>query len=353
MALILADGAPLRERVTLMWHDHFATSNEKVDDVRLMYAQNQLFRDHGLGDFRALLHAIAKDPAMLLWLDGNANRRGHPNENFAREVLELFALGIGNYSEHDVLEAARCFTGWGVQGRGFTLRTNDHDAGVKELFGRHGSLTGEDAIDAVLDHPACTRWVARKLLEEFVAPVPEPTWIAEVAQELVDRDWSIEATLRTILNSTLFFGPEARRSRIAGPVEFVAIAVHVLGARVSPTRASTWAAEMGQSLLRPPSVKGWPGMRQWINAGTWIARHNAMTVLVRDLVDPNAALGLPCERAETAAYVVDLLLPDVDEPAKGHVVDSIERACSGSASEAEALRLALALVLTSSFYQRV
>ena len=122
MSLILRDRAPLVERVALMWHDHFATSHDKVGDVRLMHRQVQLFRDQGLGDFRALLHAVARDAAMLVWLDGNANKKGHPNENFAREVLELFGLGIGNYTERDIQEAARAFSGWGVDGRRFVFR---------------------------------------------------------------------------------------------------------------------------------------------------------------------------------------------------------------------------------------
>ena len=163
MGLILADGDPLRERVTLMWHDHFATSQAKVGDVRLMHRQNELMRELGLGDFRALMHALSTDPAMLVWLDGDANKRGEPNENFARELMELFGLGIGNYSEQDVQEAARAFTGWGTRGRSFALREGDHDPGTKQLFGERGRFRGEDAIRLVLEQPACARHIARLL----------------------------------------------------------------------------------------------------------------------------------------------------------------------------------------------
>jgi len=196
MALILRDRAPLVERVALMWHDHFATSNDKVNDVRLMHAQIQLFRENGLGDFRELMHAVATDPAMLVWLDGNANKAGHPNENFAREVLELFCLGIGNYTENDIQEAARAFSGWGVNGRAFIFREQYHDDGVKELFGKKARLSGTQAIDAILAHPACARHVARKLLEEFAMPDPANELVVEWAAILVQEDWSALGTLR-------------------------------------------------------------------------------------------------------------------------------------------------------------
>ena len=160
----LAGGAPLRERMTLVWHDLFATSNDKVDDVRLMHAQNELFRTQGLGDFRALLHALARDPAMLVWLDGDSNRRGHANENFAREVLELFALGIGNYGERDIQEAARAFSGWGTEGRASVFRAAHHDDGEKTLFAQTGRWSSDDALDLILAQPACARHVARVLL---------------------------------------------------------------------------------------------------------------------------------------------------------------------------------------------
>ena len=217
MSLILADGDPLRERVTLMWHDHFATSQAKVADVRLMHRQNELMRELGLGDFRALMHALSTDPAMLVWLDGDANKRGEPNENFARELMELFGLGIGNYSEQDVQEAARAFTGWGTRGRSFALREGDHDPGTKQLFGESGRFRGEDAIRLVLEQPACARHIARRLLKEFVHPTPESSEVDALAESLVDNDWDIERTLAGLLASELFFSERARRARMPRP----------------------------------------------------------------------------------------------------------------------------------------
>jgi uncharacterized protein (DUF1800 family) len=279
MALILEGGAPLRERMTLVWHGHFATSNDKVDDVRMMHAQNECFRRLGLGDFRVLLRAVARDPAMLRWLDGDSNRRGQPNENFARELMELFALGLGNFDEQDVREGARAFSGWGTFGRSFVSRPELHDEGVKSIFDRSGTWTGEDALDLVLEHPACARHVARRLLQAFVAPKVADEWVEALVHVLRGAGWDVGHTLRTLLASRLFFSAAARRSRIAGPVELAAVAARGLDAGIAPRCAARLAADMGQSLFRPPSVKGWEGGRAWIHSGHWIARHNALVAI--------------------------------------------------------------------------
>lgn len=352
MSLILADHAPLVERVALMWHDHFATSNAKVGDVRLMHAQNVLFRTRGLGSFRELLHAIARDPAMLVWLDGNENKQGQPNENFAREVMELFALGIGNYTEEDVQEAARAFTGWGTRGRRFVERAADHDDGAKTIFGRRSNLDGNAALEAILDHPACARHVARRLLEEFVGTGVSESDVDAVAADLVSNDWEIAATLRTLFRSKLFHDPAARRSRISGPVETIARAVLATGARVAPSAAAQAASRMGQSLFAPPSVKGWDGGRSWIDAGSWIERHNLLARLagahaneqdgVR--VDLQDAFGSPSDRAELARAAIESLLPGHEDPGYRAVLERSSRAAS---SDDEALRDVATLILTS------
>ncbi len=354
MALILEGASPLRERLALLWHDHFATSADKVDDARLMHRQNELFRSLGPGDFRVLFHEIARDPAMLLWLDGGANRRGHPNENFAREALELFGLGLGQYTEDDVREAARAFTGWGTDGRSFVNRSEHHDAGAKTVFGRTGEWDGDDVIDRILEHPACARHVAGVLLEAFVSPRLEPAWIEETARVLVENEWHVGRTLRILLSSELFFSPAARRSRIAGPVELVAVTARTLGARIAPSLAADWAAQMGQGLFRPPSVKGWDGGRAWIHAGTWIARHNALVRLARAHGEPGAGIEVDLGRAtgasvqeEVPARVLLLLLPDVED-------DRLSALLSRTATTgdlARSLVASVAVVLTSPEYQ--
>jgi len=350
MGLIRGDGDPLAERVALMWHDHFATSDDKVGDPRLMHGQNRLFRELGLGDFRVLCRAVAKDPAMLLWLDGDLNRAGHPNENFAREVMELFVLGIGNYTEEDILEAARAFSGWGTKGRAFRYRAKYHDDGEKTLLGRTAAFTPEEALDWILAQPAAARHIARRLLAEFVTPTPSDELCDATAERLVALDWHVGALLRELLLSEVFFAAEARRARIAGPVELVIRAVRRLGLEVPPTELAEAAAEMGQALFRPPSVKGWDGGEVWINAGTWTARHNAPLRALDGLDDSAlvAALGRPRSKPDAADLALDGLLPGLDSVEfRAALRVEAERADSPTA----ALRLATALVLVAPEYQ--
>ncbi len=285
IARILDGGAPFVERIALMWHNHFATSFAKVDDARLMHDQVQLFRDHGRGDFRKLLRRVAKDPAMLLWLDGNENRLGNPNENFARELFELFALGLGAYDEKDVQEAARAFTGWGVDRRRFAFRERYHDAGEKQVLGSRGNFDGNGVLEIALAHPECPRWIARRLLVEFVHPRPRATEIDAWAKVLLEEDWNIELTCRRLFLSDLFLSPRARLSRISGPVELIAGAARSMGARPAPAALARASADMGQNLYQPPSVQGWTGGRDWIHAGTWLARHNSLVHLAYSAVD--------------------------------------------------------------------
>ncbi|MBI5433872.1 MAG: DUF1800 domain-containing protein [Planctomycetes bacterium] len=348
MALLLGDGDPLGERVTLFWHDHFATSIAKVDDVRLMHRQNLALRQLGLGDFRELLHTLAKDPAMLVWLDGNENRRGQPNENFAREVLELFALGIGSYDEHDIQEAARAFTGWGADGRRFVVRKDWHDGGAKTIFGKTGEFDGDDVLELVLAHPACPRFVARRLIEEFVAVEPERAVVDALAGELVANSWSIRKTLRTLLASKLFFARDARRARIASPVELVVGTKLALELSLAPLEAANAAARMGQALFRPPSVKGWDGGRTWINAGTWLERVNSGLAVAESFANGARELSpAPRTQADAARTALERLLVDSVDPELARAVSATAQA---AASPNAALGDALALVLTAPEY---
>ena len=353
MGLIVGDGDPLGERLTLMWHDHFATSNDKVLDPRLMHGQNQLFRELGRGDFRGLCHAVAKDPCMLKWLDGDLNRAGAPNENFAREVMELFVLGIGHYTEKDIREAARAFSGWGTAGRAFRYRERYHDAGEKTVLGRTAVFSPEEMLDWILEQPAAAWHIARKLLAEFITTEPSNALVECAAARLVELDWHVGALTRELLASEAFFAPEARRALIAGPVEWIARTVRRLGLNVPPRELARQAAEMGQSLFRPPSVKGWDGGEVWINAGTWTARHNAALEALARHSDAalEKALGTPASKAEAADLALDGLLPGLESSdALRQALTTEAEAC---ASRAEALRLATALVLVSPEAQRI
>ncbi len=346
--LCLRSPAPLVERMTLLWHDHFATSYAKVRDVRLMHAQNELFRTQGLGGFRALLRAVLRDPAMLVWLDGDANRAGKPNENLAREVLELFALGLGHYGEEDVRELARALTGLGIEGRRFTWRSEHHDDGVKRLLGRSGRFACDDALEAVFAHPACAEHVARRLLAEFVEPTPAAADVAATAERLRALDWHVGGTVETILRSRLFFAARARRARIAGPVEFACSTVRALGLSVAPAGLAGAAADMGQRLLEPPSVKGWDGGRDWINAATWLARTGWLAqLLASDPVALERSLGGPGETL--VERVLTRLLPEGLAADERAVLEDAA-AAQAAGSPGDALQAVTLLVLSSPDY---
>ncbi|MFT4538680.1 MAG: hypothetical protein ACI841_001203 [Planctomycetota bacterium] len=351
LAHMMSAKAPLVERVALMWHDHFATSNDKVDDVRLMHAHIELLRTKGLGDFRELLHALTIDPAMLVWLDGIRNERGSPNENFAREVMELFGLGIGNYTEQDIGRAARALTGWKVTGRKAVFDAKRHEAGEWTIFGRGGVRSASDVVDRVLDHPACPAHITRRLLQEFVTPKPTQEKIEHWSKVLLEVDWNIERFLEQLLLSDDFIQPEARRSRIAGPVELAIGTMLSLEAEPPPRSVNSACSKMGQSLFRPPSVKGWDGGRSWIHAGHWLARHEVLTRFAfDDGVDLVQACGSPTEAAHVPSACLNLLLSQVDCP---ELQVALNEAASESESVETAVRECVARILTSPHYHLV
>jgi uncharacterized protein (DUF1800 family) len=312
---------PLRERMTLFWHDHFATSNNKVGNPALMRRQNALLRQHALGDFGALLTSMAKDPAMLIWLDSATNRKTHPNENYAREVMELFTLGRGHYSEKDIQEAARAFTGFFVQGDRFRVVASQHDAGEKTILGKSGPFEGDDVARILLDQPACAEYVCGKLFRHFVSEVdePSPALIAPLASAFRDQGYAIAVPVGMILRSRLFFDPAVRRRRVKSPVELTVGTVRALEI-LKPTVSSDALAEvngrMGQGLYVPPSVAGWDGGPAWINTTTTLARTNFML----DLLGDDDRLGKRFDAAElaerhgassdVAGFYADLLVQD-------------------------------------------
>ncbi len=297
---------PLRERMTLFWHTHFATSIAKVRNAALMVKQNQMLRQHGLGRFGPLVLAVSRDPAMLVWLDSNTNSKGQPNENFARELLELFTLGPGHYTEQDVREAARAFTGWHLSGRElggpgrpvfdssqpggaprFVFNSAQHDHGPKVFLGREGAWDGGDIIRLVLEQPAAARFLARKLYRQFISELePPPDALLEpLAEQLRRSDYDLAAVLRTLLSSRLFFSAHAYRQRIKSPVEFVVGLIRSLDADTVPAGLAVHLEGLGQRLFAPPNVKGWDGGKAWLNSATVLARHNLAWSLVGDTSD--------------------------------------------------------------------
>lgn len=271
---------PLIEKLTLHWHNHFATSNAKVNSVPMMLAQNDLFRQHAAGSFRGLLHAVARDPAMLVWLDGNANRKRHPNENFAREVMELFSLGIGNYTEKDIQEAARAFSGWHLRDKAFWFNASQHDTTHKTIFGQTGNYDGAAVIDLCLEQPACPKFLATKLLRMFVTLQPNDQLVAHVAALYRKHNLSTGPVLKAVCRSAEFFAAEHRRAIIKSPLDFVLGVLRPLAEQVRWPAVVETLARLGQDVFEPPSVKGWDGGRQWIHSTAWIQRWNFVTAVV-------------------------------------------------------------------------
>ncbi|RUL88962.1 DUF1800 domain-containing protein [Tautonia sociabilis] len=336
---------PLRERMTLFWHDHFATSIEKVGDPDLMRRQVDLLRRCSLGSFAELLRTIARDPAMLIWLDATESKRQHPNENYAREVMELFTLGRGQYTERDIQEAARAFTGTVVVRGRYRHDPRQFDDGEKTVLGRTGRFDGDAIADILLDQPSCARFLCRKLFSWFVSEVDEPSdaLIEPLALAYRDSDYDTRVPVAMILRSRLFFDPAIRRRRVKSPVEFAVgtiRALEILAPTVSTQELAEACTRMGQALYAPPSVAGWDGGPAWINTATILARSNAALALLDDRrrFDPEALASRHGRSDDPAGFFVDLLVQDAFGP---DVLDRIR----GSAREAAAL------VLTSPEYQ--
>jgi uncharacterized protein (DUF1800 family) len=284
MYRILHSPSPLIEKMTLFWHSHFATGAEKVIDSELMFIQNQTLRQRSVGDFRAMVHEISKDPAMLLYLDSATNRKAHPNENYARELMELFCLGEGNYTERDVQELARCFTGWEIRRKMFRFNPYQHDEGAKQILGRSGIQSGEQAIDAVLDHAAMPRFIASKIFRHLVCDEPQaPSQLIEpLAEHFVESQFSIRALVDRILTSRLFFSSWCIGRKVRSPVELAAEVMRGLSITTNLERLVLMLKPLGQGLFFPPNVKGWEGGRAWINSSTLIGRANFMVDLLAD-----------------------------------------------------------------------
>jgi uncharacterized protein (DUF1800 family) len=291
---------PLTERLTLMWHNHFATSVEKVRDLALMRRQNETFRRHARVPFDKLLTASLREPAMLVWLDAPSNRKGHPNENLARELMELFTLGVGHYSETDVKEGARALTGWTVAEQRFRENDSLHDDGDKELLGRKGRWKGDDFVRLLLEHPATAERLAWRLCDTFMgegAVDREARKALAVGQRArrLDIGWGVE----TVLRSKAFFAAANLGTRAAAPAEYVVGAVRALemfDAPPSTLLLADCSARLGQDLFAPPNVGGWPGGRVWVSPQAAITRANYAAALVGGRLSrggrPLDALGL-------------------------------------------------------------
>lgn len=302
------------EKTTLFWHGHFATSAEKVANSRAMLSQIELLRSHAMGRFEPMVQGISRDVAMLIYLDSQENRKTRPNENFARELMELFCLGPGNYSERDIKELARCFTGWEIRRGRFRFNANQHDSGDKQLLGERGALSGERAVQVILGQPATARLIARKLVRFFVCEESKLTdeLLEPVCLRLRETDFDLRSAMHMILTSRLFYAEETIGGKIKSPIELSVGLLRGLGGQGDLNQLSDRLLGLGQLPLYPPNVKGWSGGRQWINASTYLGRSNLVSSIANQSNEQFArgsiskALNITT-RSDPAQWVQDLL----------------------------------------------
>ena len=276
--------SPITEQMTLLWHNHFTSSLKKVRFPGLMYHQNLLLRQHALGNYRQLLHAVAKDPAMIMYLDNVSNVKGKPNENFARELLELFTLGEGRYSEMDIKEAARAFTGWSIDRTTGHYRfvRRRHDYGAKKFLGRTGNFNGEAIIDIVLEQPEVAVYITEKFWREFISDPPDPGEIRRLAAVFRTSDYEIKPLLQALLSSNYFRNSGQHGTMIKSPVELLVGTMRMFQVPVGSGYGLALASRrLGQDLMDPPNVKGWEGGTSWITTDTLLARQQILNRFLR------------------------------------------------------------------------
>lgn len=275
---------PLQEKLALFWHGHFATSAEKVKQPWFMWKQNQLFRENANGNFRKLLVEVARDPAMLIWLDGRQNKAGAPNENFARELMELFTLGEGHYTEKDIQESARAFTGWVAGGPkrkdSFLIRMR-HDNGTKTFMGQSGNFADTDIIDIILQQPQAARFMARKIWTFFAYENPEPEALDALSETFRKSNYELKPLLKQMLLSREFYSEKSMHTQVKSPVVWMIGTFKNLEVSKMPRLLPSMTLRlMGQDLFAPPSVKGWDGGRTWISTNTLLLRNNLASAMV-------------------------------------------------------------------------
>ena len=320
---------PLEEKMALFWHGHFATAQNKIRDYRKMLGQIALFERHATGNFGELLVAIAKDPGMLSYLDAGVNVKGAANENFAREVMELFTMGVGNYTEQDVREGARAFTGWNFENLDFVVNAGQHDDGPKTFLGRTGNFDGVDALEIILEQPVTAEYIATKIYRFFVREDVSPALGAQLGAVLRDNDYELGPLLTTLFLSRDFHSEASHGTHIKGPVEHVIAMLKQLGAKDVPgvPDFNSTTIALGQHLLNPPSVAGWAQGRSWITPALLQGRGNvAFDYLFPTVIafrDPNflpragdGIVGERLRRGQDFSTAIALNDPDAADPDK-------------------------------------
>ena len=305
---------PLREKMTLFWHGHFATSMQKVNNCYWMWLQNETLRRNALGNFKSLTRQISRDPAMMIYLDLQESRKEHPNENWARELMELFTVGIGHYSEQDIRDSARAFTGYRLDmtTQDFQFAAGQHDNTQKTFMGKTGALDGDDVIDILMEQPACAEFIAHKIWRYFVEEEPSQKIVSAVASRLRTEKYEMRPVLREIFSSVEFFSESAMHSQIKSPIQFLVQSAQLLETQLPPPKVAQNAmAQMGQMLFAPPNVKGWDGGRTWISASTLLFRDNFANYLVNG--DPPRPVANVAQQ-KAAGPAISPTLPSAAEP---------------------------------------
>jgi uncharacterized protein (DUF1800 family) len=342
---------PLQEKMTLFWHGHLTSALRTVNNPGALLAQNRFFRANALGDYRDILKGISRDPAMMQYLDLRSNRKMAPNENYGRELLELFTMGIGNYTETDVKEIARAYTGWAIGPDGqFFFNRNQHDFGVKTILGQTGAFDGDDVAEMLAAHPATAAFMSRKLFRFFAYPNPEQATIDRLAGVYLQSGGSVRALVEAILRSPEFSSEQAYRANIKSPTELVVGTLRTLGAEQVPQQAVNAMRQLGQELFNPPNVAGWFGGRSWINASTLLIRFNTTAAVANQLGGPtlagppltNLVQAQPTPEARVDRALELLLDGDVSPDERATLLDYV-RARKGDDQVRSLFRLAMAL----------
>ncbi|GIW75187.1 MAG: hypothetical protein KatS3mg104_0250 [Phycisphaerae bacterium] len=355
---------PFHEKLTLFWHGHFTTSARDERSAWLMWQQNETWRAHAAGNFGRFVKAVSRDPAMLDYLNNQQNRKARPNENYARELMELFTLGIGNYTENDIKEAARAFTGWAHDGEAFIFRKFDHDDGEKTFFGVRGNFDGDDIIDLILRHKACGPYIASRFWNFFVNEQYDPAVIASLGEVLRENDYELRPMIRTLLTSKAFYNRQNIGSQIKSPIQLVVGTVRLLGVKMPEVNRLNGALnQMGQVPLMPPTVKGWPGGKMWINTSTMFVRYNTVLWLAggepvtsgRRVIDAinrrNRSSGIQVEVDGSTEQIVDrwverLIQRPISEQKRAILIEAI-----GSEPNESSVRNMVSLILSMPEYQ--
>ena len=348
---------PFEEKIALFWHGLFATAYGKLNHAKAVVNQTNTFRRHGLGTFRNLLSELSRDPAMIFWLDNKDNHKDAPNENYGRELLELFSMGIGTYSEADVKAAARAFTGWTIANQDymsvrasrdsiwphgrldwqFVYRPEDHDDSSKTFLNQTGRFNGEDVLDIICGHPASSWFLARKLYGFFVSDQPDEAATQVIAEDLRRTGGDVRSAARTIFMSDFFRSEDIRNGKVKSPAEIVAGVAHLAGAFRTPqwniVNLALDANFMGQEILNPPTVEGWHTGTEWVDTGTLMERVNSAAQIIGDPAQPGVQAVIRTLKDDGPVYCPEDLVDSclslmgalhVEEPTRRELIAFVE-----------------------------